>query len=135
ASGAQALYNQGNALAREGRYEEAIDAYSRALEIDPGLEDAAANKQAVEDWLKRKQSQQENERPDNEQGAQENPGSPQEKDGSEQNAGEAGREGDESAGNPEEPDRHPGESDAERETKSSSQGEPTPEERDPPSSS
>ena len=135
ASGAQALYNQGNALAREGRYEEAIDAYSRALEIDPGLEDAAANKQAVEDWLKRKQSQQENERPDNKQGAQENPGSPQEKDGSEQNAGEAGREGDESAGSPEEPDRHPGESDAERETKSSSQGEPTPEERDPPSSS
>ena len=58
ASGAQALYNQGNALARAARYEEAIDAYRRALDVDSTLEDAEANKKAVEDWLKRPQSQQ-----------------------------------------------------------------------------
>jgi Ca-activated chloride channel family protein len=63
ASGAQALYNRGNALAGAARYEDAIDAYRQALEIDPGLEDAAANKKAVEEWLRRQQSSQTNQRP------------------------------------------------------------------------
>lgn len=55
-SGANAHYNQGNALAKAGKYEEAIKAYQQALDIEPTLEDAEANKRAVEDWLKRQQS-------------------------------------------------------------------------------
>ncbi|MGB8378198.1 MAG: VWA domain-containing protein [Rhodanobacteraceae bacterium] len=53
AQGADAAYNRGNALARQGRYKDALAAYSRALELAPGMADAKANRKAVEDWLKR----------------------------------------------------------------------------------
>jgi Ca-activated chloride channel family protein len=49
---AQAAYNRGNALARLGRYDEALDAWDEALKLEPGMADALANKQAVEEWLK-----------------------------------------------------------------------------------
>lgn len=50
-SGARPAYNRGNALARAGRYAEAIEAYEAALAEQPDHEDAAANLQAVRDWL------------------------------------------------------------------------------------
>lgn len=53
AQGADAQYNLGNALARQGRYPEAIAAYDRALKQQPGMEDAIANKRAVEAAMKR----------------------------------------------------------------------------------
>lgn len=62
--GADALYNQGNALAKAGKYEEAIGAYERALAANPAMDDAKSNKQAVEDWLKRQQSQDQKNRQD-----------------------------------------------------------------------
>lgn len=52
--GADAAYNRGNALARAGRYEDAIAAYDEALELSPGMEDAQANRNAVEAAMKRK---------------------------------------------------------------------------------
>lgn len=52
-SGADAQYNLGNALAKAGRYPEAIAAYDRALRAQPGMEDAVANKRAVEAAMKR----------------------------------------------------------------------------------
>ncbi len=51
--GADALYNRGNALAKLGRYEDAIGAYSKALAMQPDMADAVANRKAVEEWLKR----------------------------------------------------------------------------------
>ena len=45
-------YNLGNALARQGKYGPAIAAYDRALQRDPKLADASANRKAVENWLK-----------------------------------------------------------------------------------
>ena len=48
------LYNLGNALARLGEFETAIDAYEQVLEIDPGDEDAQYNL----DLLKQAQEQQ-----------------------------------------------------------------------------
>lgn len=45
---ADAHYNRGNALARQGRFAEAIKAYDRALELQPGMEDALANREVVQ---------------------------------------------------------------------------------------
>jgi Ca-activated chloride channel family protein len=52
---ARSLYNLGNAMARQGEFESAIDAYEQVLEIEPDNEDAAYNR----DLLKQLQEQQE----------------------------------------------------------------------------
>ncbi|WP_266170685.1 VWA domain-containing protein [Dyella subtropica] len=51
--GADAAYNLGNALAMQGRYQEALAAYDRALKQNPASEDTKANRKAVEDWLRK----------------------------------------------------------------------------------
>ncbi len=51
-------YNRGNALARSGDLEQALEAYERALEIDPGNEDAASNREQVEKLLQQQEQQQ-----------------------------------------------------------------------------
>ncbi len=56
--GADAAYNRGNSLARLGKYQQAIAAYDEALQAQPGMEDAAANKAAVEALLKEQEQQQ-----------------------------------------------------------------------------
>jgi Ca-activated chloride channel family protein len=55
---ADGAYNQGNALAKLGRFDEALASYDRALQLAPDMDDAKANKAAVEEWLKRKPKQQ-----------------------------------------------------------------------------
>ena len=50
-------YNLGNAFAKQGRLEEAIEAYDEALTMDPDNEDAAFNKKLVEDLLQQQQQQ------------------------------------------------------------------------------
>ncbi|MHA6205158.1 VWA domain-containing protein [Dyella soli] len=57
-----AQYNLGNALARQGNFQGALDAYAHALKLDPGNADARANRQAVEDWLRRQQHNQPNDK-------------------------------------------------------------------------
>ena len=69
APGADGAYNRGNALARLGKYKEAISAYDQALEIQPGMQDALANKAAIEAHLKRQK--QEREQPPDRQDSQE----------------------------------------------------------------
>lgn len=58
APGTDAAYNLGNTLAKQGEYKQAIAAYDRALQLNPANADAKANRQAVEDWLRRQQQQQ-----------------------------------------------------------------------------
>lgn len=48
-------YNRGNALAKQERYDEAIAAYDQALAREPDMEDALANRRAVEAARKRQQ--------------------------------------------------------------------------------
>ena len=52
----RSLYNRGNALARKGDYQAAIDAYTRALEVDPGNQDARFNKQLLEELARQEQN-------------------------------------------------------------------------------
>jgi Ca-activated chloride channel family protein len=56
---ADSHYNRGNGLAQSGNLDAAIDAYNQALKLQPGMADAKANKELVEQ-LKRQQEQQQN---------------------------------------------------------------------------
>ncbi|MBL7481737.1 tetratricopeptide repeat protein [Legionella sp. 27fs60] len=56
----QGYYNQGNALAHMGKYEQAIDAYNKALKINPHNQDALYNRKLVEELLKKDKEQKQN---------------------------------------------------------------------------
>lgn len=58
AESASAIYNTANAQAQQGKLQEAIANYQRALELDPTLADAEANKQLLEELLKQQEQQQ-----------------------------------------------------------------------------
>lgn len=70
------LYNQGNALARLGKLEEALELYEQTLKVDSKHENALQNKKIVEEMLKQQQSDQNQQQDSNEQNSDEN-GQPQ----------------------------------------------------------
>lgn len=51
----ESWYNQGNALAQLGQFAEAIAAYRKVLEKDPGHADAKHNKELLEQFMKKKE--------------------------------------------------------------------------------
>ncbi|MGI9225169.1 MAG: VWA domain-containing protein [Woeseiaceae bacterium] len=51
------LYNLGNALARQGEFETAIDAYEEVLEMDPDNEDAVYNRDLLKQLLEQQAEQ------------------------------------------------------------------------------
>jgi len=51
-NGAEGLYNQGNALAFQGKYKEAINTYTQALKLEPHHVDAEYNRALLETLLK-----------------------------------------------------------------------------------
>ena len=55
------LYNLGNALARQGEFESAIDAFEQVLEIDADDTDAAYNRDLLQQMLEQQRSQQQSE--------------------------------------------------------------------------
>lgn len=54
---ARSLYNLGNALARQGEFESAIDAYEQALALEPDDADAIYNRDLVKSLLEQQQQQ------------------------------------------------------------------------------
>lgn len=64
---AQALYNQGNALAKLNKLDEAIKHYEKALEKDPSFENAKANKALLEKLQEQQQQSDQNQKGDNQE--------------------------------------------------------------------
>jgi len=56
--GPDADYNRGNTLARLGRLEEAVEAYDRRLDVEPGDADARHNRQLVQRLIEERRQQQ-----------------------------------------------------------------------------
>lgn len=96
-------YNLGNALARQGQYDAAIEAYDRALKKHPGMADAVANRAAVDAARKRKPPQNNDQNNDQKDGK-----NPPEKPDAGRNQGQGqGKEGD---GSPPQDKGEPGQS-------------------------
>lgn len=85
------LYNLGNALARLGEIETAIDAYEQVLEIDPDMEDAIYNRDLLKDLLEQQQDSQGGEQ-GNQENASESGGGAQQSEGESQ-SDQSGQEG------------------------------------------
>lgn len=86
---ASSLYNQGNALAKAGKLDEAIKAYDEALKRKPDMEDAAFNKKLLEDLKKQQQEQQKQGNSDQQQDQQN-----QDQNGQEQNQDQKNQQSD-----------------------------------------
>ncbi|MEM8497066.1 MAG: VWA domain-containing protein [Pseudomonadota bacterium] len=82
--GEQNAYNLGNALARSGKFDQAIAAYNSALQQNPHNEDAAFNKQLLEE-LKKQQEQQQDQQQDSDQSEQDQQDQQQNQDQQNQN--------------------------------------------------
>lgn len=67
---ADAWYNQANALAKQGKYDEAIAAYDQALKRQPKMEDAIENRKVVDAARKRKPQGGQSQNQDQDQGKQ-----------------------------------------------------------------
>ena len=65
---AAAQYNRGNALAKQGQLEPALQAYDRALQLNPKDEDAQYNRKLVEEALRKQQEQQKQDQKDQQKG-------------------------------------------------------------------
>jgi len=96
----RSLYNLGNALARQGEFESAIDAYEQVLEMDPEDIDAEYNRDLLKDLLaQQQQEQQENEQ--QQQSEQDGEGEQSDSDSESQEDGESQEgEGEQSEGEP-----------------------------------
>ena len=111
---ADGAYNEGNALAKLGRYDEALAAYDRALKLAPHMDDAKANRDAVEQWMKRQPKPQDKSSKGNSKSGDSKDKSRSEKDKSQQDGqqpenesgeekeqnGDAKEEGDSNSGKP-----------------------------------
>lgn len=56
----QGYYNQGNALAHMGKYEDALKAYDKTLAINATNQDAIYNRKLIEDLLKKENQKEQN---------------------------------------------------------------------------
>jgi Ca-activated chloride channel family protein len=122
-------YNRGNALAKAGQLPAAIAAYDRALELDPGNEDARYNRELVEEFLRNnpEQQQQPQEQSQGEQGQQGDSDQAQSQSGEQQDGSESGDEQSEQGEQGESGESQANDG-AETQPEEPNDGEPTPEE-------
>ncbi len=87
----RSLYNLGNALAMQGKFDGAIDAYQRVLDREPDNEDARYNLELVE--KAKEQQEQEQQAQGDDQQSTENPGGEGEQSDQQSDQQQAGNEG------------------------------------------
>jgi Ca-activated chloride channel family protein len=109
-----ALYNRGNSLAKMGRFDEAITAYEKALQLNPDMEDASFNKELIEKLMQQQEQQ-------SQQGEGEQSDDQQDKEGEQQKGGQQSsdqsRQGEQQEGEP----QHSAQSGEEQEEKKAEQ--------------
>ena len=84
-SNPQGLYNLGNSLTQQGRFDEAIKAYDEALKRNPEFADAKANRDIAEKLKKLQQQQQQKQQQNQQQGDQDQQQQSQQQDKQNQN--------------------------------------------------
>jgi Ca-activated chloride channel family protein len=110
---ARSLYNLGNALARQGEFESAIDAYEQVLEMDPDDIDAEYNRDLLKE-LMAQQEQQQQEGEQEESSDQQGEGEQSESDGEPQEDSESKEgEGEQQDGDPSQRDEEMSQEDLE----------------------
>nr|WP_282450122.1 VWA domain-containing protein [Microbulbifer sp. CAU 1566] len=124
----QGLYNLGNSLTQQGRFDEAINAYDEALKEDPEFSDARQNRDIAEQLKKLQQQQQQNQQQsgqsqdqDNQQDQQQNNQSQDGDQQQDQNAQQNQQQGDQNQQNAQ---QEPGED--QQQTGNQDQQEPQP---------
>ncbi len=90
---ARNLYNLGNAMAMQGEFDAAIDAYEQVLEMTPDDEDAAYNLEVVKQYKQQQQQQQEQQHQDDEGNSNENPGGEGDQSDADEQSDQQGSEG------------------------------------------
>jgi len=111
---ARSLYNLGNALARQGEFESAIDAYEQVLEMNPDDVDAEYNRDLLADLMEQQQQQQQQEGEQQESSDQQGEGEQSESDSEAQEDGEPQEgEGEQQEGEPSQRDDEMSEEDLE----------------------
>ena len=99
---ARNLYNLGNALARQGKFDEAIDVYNAVIEMEPDNEDAIYNRDLVEDAKQEQEDQQQG--PGDDQQSTENSGGQGEQSDQQSDEQQEGAEGEPTASDQEDGD-------------------------------
>lgn len=117
---ADGWYNRGNALIREGKLDDAIDAYKESLALQPDQDDAEENLKLAED-LKEQQEEQEQQQQENQEQDQEEGEGEEDQEEKEQQEGDSqqGDQQQDQEGSPQE-----GEQEGEQEDNSESSQEP-----------
>lgn len=116
---ADAHYNRGNALARQGELQAAMDAYKQALALAPDMEDAQVNRDLVEQALQQQEQQKDQQGESDQQDGEKDPNqkgqpSPQDQQGEQQDQqgesqpGEEGQDGEQQRNDPSQQDGQQG---------------------------
>ena len=94
------LYNLGNALAKQGEFESAIDAYEQVLEMDPDDEDARYNRDLLTSLLEQQQQQQQQEGEQQESSESQGDGEQQQSDSESEDGESQAGDGEQQEGDP-----------------------------------